>query len=429
MDHTDRRRGLRDIPREIWVLLVANLVIALGYGLVAPALPEFARSFDVTRAAATFVVSAFALMRLTFAPVSGRLVSRLGERRVYLTGLTIVSASTLACAFAQTYWQLLAFRAAGGIGSTMFTVSALALLLRLAPTDLRGQTSGLFSAGFLIGSITGPLLGAALIGFGLRMPFVAYAIALSIASLVVATQLRGVGGRPVPVGDGASDLPPALTFVQALSLPTYRAILASSFTQGFASMGVRVALVPLFVTDATGLGLGSGWSGVVLAVYAVGNVAAIAVAGRLSDRLGRRPLMLPGLALMALGTAPLGFAHTLWLTCALSLVAGAGSGLFAPTHQAALGDLVAARAPGGTALAAFQMTSDIGGVTGPIIAGFIADRLGFGPAFAVSGTVAMVAFIFWLRARETAPDVPAGPDGALSGREQHGVPGWRQPGE
>lgn len=399
----DRRRGLSDIPREIWVLLVANLVIALGYGLVAPALPEFARSFDVSRAAATFVVSAFALMRLSFAPVSGRLVTRLGERRVYLTGLSIVSGSTLACAFAQTYWQLLVFRAAGGIGSTMFTVSALALLLRLAPPAIRGQTSGLFSAGFLVGSITGPLIGAALIGFGLRMPFVVYAIALVIASLVVATQLRGVGGRPVATDGTTAALPPALTFVQALAFPTYRAILASSFTQGFASMGVRIALVPLFVTDAAGLDEGSGWSGVVLAVYAVGNVVAIAIAGRLSDRLGRRPLMLPGLTLMALGTMPLGFTHTLWLTCLLSLIAGAGSGLFAPTHQAALGDLVASRAPGGTALSAFQMTSDIGGVTGPIVAGFIADRAGFGPAFAVSGGVALVALLFWLRARETAP--------------------------
>lgn len=408
MDPTDRRRGLTDIPREIWVLLIANLVIALGYGLVAPALPEFARSFDVTRAAATFVVSAFALMRLSFAPVSGRLVTRLGERRVYLTGLAIVSASTLACAFAHTYWQLLVFRAAGGIGSTMFTVSALALLLRLAPPELRGQASGLFSAGFLIGSITGPLIGAALIGFGLRMPFVVYAIALVVASLVVATQLRGVGGRPVPTTGATADLPPALSFTHALALPTYRAILASSFTQGFASMGVRIALVPLFVTDAAGLGLGSGWSGVVLAVYAAGNVAAILVAGRLSDRLGRRPLMLPGLALMAAGTLPLGLTHTIGATAALSVVAGAGSGLFAPTHQAALGDLVAGRAPGGTALAAFQMTSDIGGVTGPIVAGFIADRAGFGPAFAVSGAVAIVALLFWLRAPETAPvDQPA----------------------
>ena len=81
---------MKQIPRGIWVLLAANVVIALGYGLIAPALPTFARSFDVSVAAATVIVSAFAMMRLLFAPASGKLVSWLGERRIYLTGLLIV---------------------------------------------------------------------------------------------------------------------------------------------------------------------------------------------------------------------------------------------------------------------------------------------------------------------------------------------------
>ena len=63
------------IPREIWVLVSAALVIALGYGMVAPILPQFAKSFDVSIAAASAVVSAFAGMRLLFAPAAGRLLS------------------------------------------------------------------------------------------------------------------------------------------------------------------------------------------------------------------------------------------------------------------------------------------------------------------------------------------------------------------
>lgn len=392
---------MREIPRPIWVLLSANVVIALGYGLVAPALPAFARSFDVGVGAASVIVSAFAAMRLLFAPVGGRLVSRLGERRIYLTGLVIVSASTLACAFAQTYWQLLLFRAAGGVGSTMFSVSALALLIRLAPEQIRGRASGFFSAGFLLGSITGPLLGGALVGFGLRMPFVVYAIALVVASLVVATLLRGVGGRPV--ADSTAPVTQPLSFGEALRDSAYRAILTSNFTQGFASMGVRVALVPLFVVDADGLDESPALAGVLLAVYAAGNVAAILAAGRLSDRFGRRPLMLPGLAIMAASTALLGVSSGIVLAGALSFAAGVGSGLFAPTHQASLADLLSARGQGGTALAAFQMTSDIGAVSGPIVAGYVAQNAGFGPAFLLTGVVPLIALGFWWRARETAP--------------------------
>ncbi|MGZ8179096.1 MFS transporter [Williamsia sp. SKLECPSW1] len=392
---------MRSIPREIWVLLSANVVIALGYGLIAPALPEFARSFDVGVGAAAVIVSAFAAMRLVFAPVGGRLVSRLGERRIYLTGLVIVSVSTLACAFAQTYWQLLLFRALGGIGSTMFTVSALALLIRLAPAEIRGRASGFFSAGFLMGSITGPLIGGALVGFGLRMPFVVYAIALIVASLVVATLLRDVGGRPVV--DTSAPVVAPLSFVEALGDSAYRAILSSNFTQGFASMGVRVALVPLFVVDTDGLGESPALAGVLLAVYAAGNVVAILSAGRLSDRFGRRPLMLPGLAIMGASTVVLGFSGSVWVAAVLSFAAGIGSGLFAPTHQASLADLLSVRGQGGTALAAFQMTSDIGAVTGPVIAGFVAQTAGFGPAFLLTGLVSLVSLGFWVLARETAP--------------------------
>ena len=114
------------LPRELWSLIGANAIVALGYGLVAPVLPDLARHFGVSIAAATFIITAFAVMRLLAAPPTGLLVQRVGERRIYVSGLLVVALSTAACAFAQNYWQLLAFRALGGIGSTMFSSPRLA---------------------------------------------------------------------------------------------------------------------------------------------------------------------------------------------------------------------------------------------------------------------------------------------------------------
>ena len=124
------RKDKQPVPGEIRVLIASAFVIAIGFGIISPVLPAYARSFDVGVAAASFVVSIFAFFRLLGAPGSGVLVARLGERWVYLTGLGIVAASSLMTAFAQTYWQLLVFRGLGGLGSTMFTVSAMALLVR-----------------------------------------------------------------------------------------------------------------------------------------------------------------------------------------------------------------------------------------------------------------------------------------------------------
>src|SRR5690242_19443309 len=104
------------LPREVRVLVAAAFMIAVGYGLVAPVLPTFARSFDVSVTAASAVVSAFAVARVACAPLGGRLVGRFGELLVFGAGLLIVAASSAACAFAADYGQLLAIRAAGGLG-------------------------------------------------------------------------------------------------------------------------------------------------------------------------------------------------------------------------------------------------------------------------------------------------------------------------
>src|SRR4051794_41590869 len=99
-------------------------MVALGFGLVAPALPLFAREFGVGKAAAGAVVSAFAFMRLVMAPFVGRLVNAFGERVMLATGIGVVAVSSLLAGLAQSYWQLLVLRGAGGAGSVFVSGSA-----------------------------------------------------------------------------------------------------------------------------------------------------------------------------------------------------------------------------------------------------------------------------------------------------------------
>ena len=183
--NNDSQARTRRLPKEIYVLVAAAFIVALGYGIIAPVLPQFAASFDFGVTAATIVVSSFAFFRFVFSPSSGRLVDAFGERRIYITGLLIVAASTAAVAFAQNYWQLLIFRGLGGIGSTMFSVSAMALIVRLAHVDARAKASSTYATAFLIGNIAGPVLGGAMAGWGMRIPFIIYAAGLLVAAIVV----------------------------------------------------------------------------------------------------------------------------------------------------------------------------------------------------------------------------------------------------
>ncbi len=387
--------GAPRIPREIWVLIAAAFVIALGFGLITPVLPQFAQSFGVGATASSIVVSAFAFFRLVFAPTGGRLVARLGERPVYLTGLVIVAISTGATAFAQTYWQLLVFRSLGGIGSTMFTVSAVALIVRLAPPSIRARVSSAYASAFLLGGIGGPVVGGLLGNLGLRVPFVVYAVALLIAAGIVASFLSGASLRPV---EGAPILP-VMTARDGWRDSAYRASVFSGFANGWANFGVRNAILPLFAAVVIGK---EPWvAGMVIAVFAAGNAVGLTVAGRLSDRLGRRPFILGGLLVSGMATAITGFASDLPTLVVVSVIAGLGAGTLNPAQQASLADVVGRDRNGGPALAAFQMSQDSGAIAGPIIAGLLIDNGSYTLAFAVTGVITLLAAIPWLRARET----------------------------
>jgi MFS family permease len=383
------------IPGEIWVLIAAAFVIAIGFGLITPVLPSFAQSFDVGATASSIVVSAFAFFRLLFAPAGGRLIARLGERPVYLAGLLIVAASTGATAFAQNYGQLLLFRGLGGIGSVMFTVSAVALLVRLAPPDIRGRVSSAYSSAFLLGGVLGPVVGGTLGNLGLRVPFLVYAAALVVAATIVTVFLRNASLRPPP---GAPVLEP-LTVREAWVDSAYRASLASAFANGWANFGVRNAILPLFAASVIGK---QPWvAGMALAVFAAGNAVGLTAAGRLSDDRGRRPFIVGGLLVSGVATLLTGLATNLPLLVAFSVVAGLGAGTLNPAQQASLADVVGRDRNGGPALATFQMASDCGAIVGPVIAGVLVDHGSYGLAFGVTGALTVVAALPWLRARET----------------------------
>ena len=386
------------LPREVWSLIGANVVIALGYGVVAPVLPALARHFGVSISAATFVITAFAAMRLCAAPPTGLLVQRLGERRIYVSGLVIVAITTAACAFAHTYWQLLVFRALGGIGSTMFFVSALALMIRMSPHDARGRVAGMFSGGFLTGSVVGPVLGSLTAGLGLSAPFLIYGALLLVAAVVVLVSLRHSELAAPADNDELT-----VTVRVALSHRAYPMALLSNFATGWSFFGLRFALVPLFAADV--LGHGAGIAGLALAAFAVGNVIVVIPAGRFSDRIGRKPLLITGLALAGISTAALGLTSSLPIFLGEAVFAGAASGLYGSPQQAAVADIIG-RARGGQAVAAFQMMSDFGSIVGSFLVGMIAQQLSFGWAFGISGAILLVAAVGWAFAPETR-DTPA----------------------
>ena len=90
----------------------------------------------------------------------------------------------------------------------------------------------------------------------------------------------------------------------------------------------------------------------------------------------------------------------------ISVVAGIGAGALNPAQQASLADVVGRERNGGPALAAFQMSQDLGSIVGPLIAGLLVDQGSYPLAFGVTGTITLLAAVPWFRARETHSTQP-----------------------
>jgi MFS family permease len=401
-----RDRLVGGLPAEVLVLVAVAFCVALGFGIVAPALPVFAKSFDVTVFAASAVISVFALVRLVSAPPAGWLVNRLGERAVLATGLAIVAGSSLFAGLSQTYLQLLLLRGVGGLGSAMFTVSAFSLLLRVSAPEVRGRASGAFQGGFLLGGVAGPAVGGLVTGISIRLPFFVYAVTLAAATVVTLVMLRGTTLRDKERAASGHEPEESITLGAALANRSYLTALAVNLGNGFTVFGLRTSLVPLFVVES--LGAEPAITGYGLLASAAVQALLLLPAGRIADTRGRRPALVLGTAITLLGMIALAFSGTT-LTFLLSMaVLGAGVAFLGSAPAAVVGDVTEGRRSG-SVVAAFQMTSDFGAISGPLAAGAIVTATGsYEAAFLVGAGVVAVAVVLATTMpetrRPTAPD-------------------------
>lgn len=389
------------MPREVFILSIVSFCVALGFGIVGPALPIFADEFGVTDLQASAVVSVFAAMRLVGALPAGWLVDRVGERTTLATGLIIVALSSALAGLSGTYVQLIVLRGVGGIGSAMFTVSSLALLLRIVGPDQRGRAANAFQGGFLIGGVVSPAIGGVLLVISIRLPFFFYAVTLAVAAFVVIvlmahTHLRERVRKAAPSATGRGSW---ALLAEALRNRSYVTALTVNLGNGFASFGLRSAIIPLFVVN--GLGLDKSWAGWGAFASALVQFPFLVRAGRLSDTRGRRLALMIGTGVTTAGFVVLALTGQWWGYLAAMGVLGAGAAFLGAGPSAVVGDVTQGRREG-PVVATFQMMSDVGAVAGPLIAGLIVTSTGsYSVGFVVGAVVLALTFVMSATMPET----------------------------
>ena len=384
---------LKNFPREVKVLIAASFFVAVGFGVIVPAMPLFAKSFGVSNSAVGLIVSAFAIARFASGLISGKLVDRFGERLVFGVGIFMVSFFTLLCAMAHSYTQLLIFRSAGGLGSSMFSVAASSIIMRAVSDDQRGRAQSLYNGSFLIGGIAGPAIGGLLTSISLRAPFFTYSATLLCAGTIGFFFLNS--GKPsakIEIGAAKN-----MSIRSALRLPPYRTALLLSFLTSWVLFGLRSSILPLFVTEelhSTPSMVGLGFT-----LSALFQGLLLLPAGTLSDKRGRRAALGIGAVVVLAGVITLVLTVHPWIYLAAMSILGIGGAFLSTTPANIVGDVI--RGKSGQVIALWQMAGDAGMIVGPITVGFLSDIFSFRAAFMGTAAVFSISLLLAYRLPET----------------------------
>ena len=374
--------------------MAASFFVAVGFGIVMPAIPVFAKSFGVNNAAIGLMVSAFAITRFCSGLISGTLVDKFGERAVFSTGVFMVSLFTFLAGIAQNYEQLLFFRAAGGLGSSMFSVAASSVILRSVSDDQRGQAQSVYQGAFIVGGMAGPAIGGLLSVISLRAPFFVYSILLFCSGVVALFFLKGDSIGAKKKNDSSE---PSTTIREALAMPAYRIALVLAFIGTWVFFGMRASILPVFVTEelnSTTAVVGYGF-----AISAIVQGAILLRAGRFSDQKGRRAAAIIGANIVFVGVLLLTFSVNAWMFLLSMIVLGFGGAFLSTTPASMVGDVM--KGKGGKVIAIFQMAGDAGMIFGPIIIGWISDVYSYRTAFGFSASIFLIALALVYKIPET----------------------------
>ena len=384
----------KELPREISVLVAASFFVAVGFGIVLPAIPVFARTFGVNNAAIGLIVSMFAITRFASGLISGKLVDLFGERAVFSSGVFMVALFVFLAGMANSYHQLLFFRAAGGLGSSMFSVAAGSVIMRSVDDEHRGRAQSVYNGAFLVGGVSGPAIGGLLSLISLRAPFFAYSAMLMVSGIVAHFFLKGekIGRREKDL-----DTSEHTSIREALAMRPYQIALALSFIVNWVVFGMRASIMPVFVTEelhSTTAVVGYGF-----ALSAIFQGALLMRGGRLSDFRGRRFASVIGSTVALVGVLFLTLSVHPWMYLVAMSIIGIGSAYLSTTPSSIVGDIIRGR--GGQVIGTFQMAGDAGMIVGPLVIGALSDMYSYRTAFAVSALVFAFGVFLTTRIPET----------------------------
>lgn len=366
---------------------------------VFPALPEISPAARISPSELGIVLAVSSLLMTLLSVPAGVLADRYGRRPPIVAGLAL-SAVAIFLAAASSSGPLLFFIGwlLFGIGRGLFLSPSFTVPVDLFPIQQRGKAIGVLAGGIGIGSVLGYVGGGLLLTVGSwRLILLVDGIALVIATLAVLTLPESSKQRL------QSTLPSA--FGQTFGWFTRRTVVLSGLVAGV-SFAAGVAATFLVPFSLTALNASAFLIAAVFIPYEIVASIGTIVAGSISDRIGRKPVLVGCIALVAIALAALPIVGvSIWSIAVIYALIGLSEGPAISTTTTMVADEVIKVDPRrvGSALGANRLVQGIGPIIGPALGGVLVQQAGLGGRFWILATVCVLGVGLALLLRETKP--------------------------
>ncbi len=371
-------------------LFISMFAIMVGSACIAPFLSIYAKQFGAGGVEIGLIFIGFHFSRTLFAPYLGNLSDKYGRRRMLSFGLIWYMITSIAYLWTTGVWSLVLIRLFQGASAGMVLPVVLAYIGEISPPEKEGTFMGIFNIAFFGGLGFGPLLGGILFDyFDIQAIFYVLGIFSAIALLMTRIFLpakepwRKTTNRPARLFDSL-----------LLSIPVIQGVCLFRMTVAF-GIGINWSFLPLYVMNH--LELSGSRIGTILSINVLASALLQGPAGILADKVNRRNIIFGGglFAAAALSLTP--FCDNFQQLFAVNLIIGLASGIAMPSLMAEA-TIEGKRLGMGAVMGLITSFHSIGIIFGSISGGFMLDRFGFGPAYALAGTVGLLgSVLFFLR--------------------------------
>lgn len=370
--------------RAMGVIFLTVVLDLIGFGIVIPLMTFYAESFHATPSQVTLLMTCYSVAQFLFAPLWGQLSDRVGRRPVLLGSIFLTAVSLAGFASARALWMLFLARTLHGVFTANIS-TAQACMADITTKENRARGMGLIGAGFGIGFTLGPFIGGVLAKDSLTLP-IWVAAGMSLLNFLLAVFILPETRRP-----GAVTLHRRISLTglaDALRHPAVGLAILLTFVQVF-SFALMESTFTLFAEHvhalkAPDVGKLFGFVGV------VGMIVQGGLIHQLVKRVGERPLVPVGLAILAVGLFLLPFAPLGWALTGTFVLLGLGQSVATPSLQSLISKAASADDQG-KILGSAQSMSALARASGPYVGGLLFERVSPNMPFFTAGVLLIAA--------------------------------------